>query len=89
MCLSGLCPTLEGSSGDAALLAIDATNVYWTDYGGEVLKAPLSGGTPSTLATGQGYINGFAIDSSNAYWTTWSTDTVVERRRRSTRASVP
>jgi hypothetical protein len=44
------------ASGWANAIAVDATNVYWTDYGDHaVMKVPLDGGTPTTLATGPAY----------------------------------
>jgi len=51
-------------------IAIDATNVYWTDNGdGTVNRAPRTGGTITTIASGQSFPFGIAIDSTNVYWT--------------------
>ncbi len=54
---------------------MDATSVYWTAYPGTatVMKVPLSGGTPSTLAAGAtgAYLDfpeGIAVDATDAYW---------------------
>ena len=54
-----------------ALLAVDATSVYWTDiHLGTVLKAPVGGGTVTTLADSQpGIVNGIAVDGTSVYWT--------------------
>jgi hypothetical protein len=57
-------------------ITADATNVYWTASGtvgagyadGEVMKAPVTGGTPTALASGQSFPYGIAADSANVYW---------------------
>ncbi|HTQ42266.1 MAG TPA: hypothetical protein VMI75_05855, partial [Polyangiaceae bacterium] len=54
-------------------IAADATNVYWTTYGsdpsqpGLVLKVPVVGGTPTTLATAR-TARVIAVDAANVYW---------------------
>jgi len=36
-------------------IAVDATNVYWvSNQAGEIMKAPIAGGTPTEVAGGQG-----------------------------------
>jgi hypothetical protein len=36
------------------LISVDATSAYWTNsLDGTVMKAPLGGGNPTTLASGQ------------------------------------
>ena len=63
-------------TGDAASLpvdvAIDATNVYWTDAGdGAVYAMPLGGGTVSTMASkASGLVapKRIAVDSKNVYF---------------------
>jgi hypothetical protein len=55
-------------------LAVDATNVYWLDSQGSVMKVSKCGGTPTTIATagtaygssGGGF--GLAVDATRAYW---------------------
>ena len=68
-CASGTC-NLE-------FLAIDSTNVYWTDSGtaannfhdGTVMRVAIGGGTAIVLASGQDYPLGIAVDDSSVYWT--------------------
>jgi hypothetical protein len=53
-------------------IAVDGQNLYWTalDVGRTcIVKMPLTGGTPVTLAVGPGTPFGLAVDSANAYWT--------------------
>jgi hypothetical protein len=76
-------PRPSGSATNLGAIAVDATSAYWTTYiGGQflcdgmVMKVPLSGGTPVTLATGQTCLAwGIAVDSTSVYWrTTCPTD---------------
>jgi hypothetical protein len=60
---------------NASALVVDATNVYWTkrDVSGAVMKVPIQGGSPTTIASGQGFPWGIAVDATSVYWTTDST----------------
>jgi hypothetical protein len=74
--IQGGTPALVSRSGRPAAryLAIDATNVYWTDDFGVVLKAPLAGGAPTLLAGSNTLVsNGaspkrIAVDAESIYW---------------------
>jgi len=67
-------------------VAIDATNVYWTDSGtssksyldGAVMMVPISGGTPTTIASNQSYPNSIAVDATSVYWTNNGDGTVMK-----------
>jgi hypothetical protein len=50
-------------------IAVDATNVYWTDFGnpGAVSKVSIQGGKTTRLATGH-VAEGIAVDATNVYW---------------------
>jgi hypothetical protein len=58
-------------------MALDATNVYWTECGdpagGYVRKVPKAGGEVVTLATGD-RLSGIAVDSTSVYWVAGTSD---------------
>ena len=59
-------------------LAVDSTNVYWTNQGdGTVMSVPKAGGTITTLASGQGAPCSVASDGINVYWVNYFDQTVV------------
>jgi hypothetical protein len=50
-------------------LAVGAMYVYWADNSaGTVMKAPLTGGSPTMLASGQVNPQNIAVDATNVYW---------------------
>jgi hypothetical protein len=74
--------SLATSTGPIVGIAVDANSVYWLDSGpclgdasdcssseGTVMSVPKSGGTPTTLASGQSSVNAIAVDDENVYWT--------------------
>ena len=62
------------AAGSPQALAMDSTNLYWTDSGsgsgnGNVWKIPMAGGTaPQNLAGGQTAPGGIAVSSGVVYW---------------------
>jgi hypothetical protein len=52
-------------------LAVDGTNVYWTnDTDGLVMSVPVGGGTPRVLASNQAGAQFIAADGTSVYWIT-------------------
>jgi hypothetical protein len=83
-CTAGTCQVTSttGPSGATTLvpnevglyMAVDATNVYWSNLGfGSIKKVPLAGGTVTTLATGQSSPYKVVVDANNVYWVTYGT----------------
>lgn len=59
----------------SACVAVDATGVYWVESGGDsdtVMKAPIAGGAPSPLASGQHLLKGAPLVAAAGavYWIT-------------------
>jgi hypothetical protein len=54
----------------ADYLAVDSANVYWTNYNdGSVMRAPVGGGTATTLASGQKFTLAITVDATRVFWT--------------------
>jgi outer membrane protein assembly factor BamB len=64
-------PIVLASGGGAGSLALDGTNVYWTDgVNGEVRKVPKDGGASVVVNAAAGTEPwSVAVDSTHAYWT--------------------
>ena len=57
-------------------LAVDSNYVYWTDpFAGTVERVAKTGGSVTTIASGQNSPLGIAVSGGNVYWTTayWTT----------------
>lgn len=67
---------------DPSDLVIDAASAYWIDGSGSnlvsLMKAPLSGGTPTVLASDIGQADELAVDDTSIYWGT-RTDGAIHR----------
>ncbi len=59
-------------------VAVDDTNVYWTDGSdGTVMKMPKGGAPPSVIASGQAGACQIAVFSGSVYWTACKAGTVM------------
>jgi hypothetical protein len=70
-CWAGKCAVPIVASGQVvSKLAVDATSVYWSrdESSGVLLKAPVTGGTATTLATAQAFPSSIGVDGSGLYW---------------------
>jgi hypothetical protein len=54
------------ASGSSGSIAVDASNVYWSNGSG-VMKTPLGGGNPTALASGAA--TSIAVDATSVYFT--------------------
>lgn len=68
--------TIASGVYDVKGIAVDSTNVYWTEStdglnvnSGTVKKVSINGGMVTTLASGLNNPYGIAIDSTNVFWT--------------------
>jgi hypothetical protein len=73
LCFDGRClVTLAELTSSVSGLAVDKTNIYWTDFAGNVQKLALggesTGATPVTLASGQDGPGAIVVDATNVYW---------------------
>lgn len=85
-------PVVLASGQTAVRLAVNATDLYWTNegktetapdggvtyLGGQVMRLPLAGGSPVTLITNQDHPLGIALDGINVYWTNSGIGTVMD-----------
>jgi len=82
-CVGGSCQPYTVASGARAQdLALDASNVYWTDYSspGGVRQCTIANcTTPITLASGQNTPDRIAVDGSYVYWTNYGSSGSVMR----------
>lgn len=74
-CALGRCQVVVAQSqSNPQGLAVDSNNVYWSTYGGgtagTIMKAPVAGGSATSLASNQTYVGAIAIDSANVYYET-------------------
>ena len=76
-CAPTVIANLGGSAGTQNL-AVDSSYVYWSNYNdGRVMRAPLGGGAPSTLASGPANgPRGIAVDGAAVYWADQATGTI-------------
>jgi hypothetical protein len=68
---TGTCALVTLATGQASPIAmtLDSNYVYWADMtSGEVMKAPVGGGSITLLASGQNGPKSIAVDAQNVYW---------------------
>ena len=80
---AGALPETIASDGSPFAVAVDATNVYWTESGsqggsdGMIWKAPLAGGPATMLASGQPSPAAIATDGAKVYWANGDTSNAI------------
>ena len=64
----GAPPTLLAMAGNTVGVAVDATNVYWLEFGASLQRVPIGGGAATTLDTGNtsAAVSGLALDSTTS-----------------------
>jgi titin len=75
ICFQSACVfSVEPGQPSPFALAVDSSNIYWTDSQtlapGAVFQAPLGGGSPMTLASGLNQPNCVAVGSGQVFWGT-------------------
>jgi hypothetical protein len=80
-CNAGSCDAqiLGTGPGGANTLTLDAANLYWTVFGsttGQVLKMPITGGTPVVLANNVAGPRAIAFDAVYVYWSATSGNSI-------------
>jgi hypothetical protein len=86
--LSGGTPSAIHENAGAGGFAVDADSIYWFDRSSSpsgppsgsfrILKAPLAGGGPVTLATSVGEVFSVVVDATSVYFTDFSGGNVVK-----------
>lgn len=68
----GATVTIAAGQDTPAFVAVNSSDIYWTDsHGGSVMSAALgSTGSPVTVASSQSTPWGIAVDATSVYWVT-------------------
>jgi hypothetical protein len=69
-------PLYSNTTSYVSGIAIDATYIYF-GMGQEVLRMPLAGGTPETIAANQGLPFMIAVNATHVYWTSRASRSVA------------
>ncbi|WP_437923159.1 hypothetical protein WMF37_29495 [Sorangium sp. So ce291] len=65
---SGGSTVLLHMTGQVHGMAVDSENVYWTQWGSDIAKGPLTGGEPTLIAEDQPSPWEIAVDATHVYW---------------------
>jgi hypothetical protein len=77
-------PLQLGRAGLVRQLASDGVSAYWASSAvgagaSDIVKAPLAGGTPRTIACGIENVYSLAVDSTHVYYSTWDANGLLAR----------
>jgi hypothetical protein len=79
MPLSGGDAATLAFGGSPAIIVVDPISVYRSDYDGQaIMKVPLDGGRPTTLARGQWAAAAMTVDATSVYWLSNTDGTVMQ-----------
>ena len=87
-CYGGLCAASTCSepvelvawlSSDVTSMALGLTDIYWTTATGEVMVVPKTGGTPSTMVSGQNDPAAIIVDDAWIIWANTTTPRAIKR----------
>lgn len=66
----------SSSNGGTQQIAADATDVYWTNFQGNVVKRAAKSGGAATIVASPNRPTGITVDATDVYWASYASDTI-------------